>query len=145
MALREFLLGRGEFKTADQIIEVVREHSAFNPQREDAAEAEALLIFQTSKQQTWLVATKARLYCVLDDLGKSFTRVQWTMPAEELVSDGEVTVGISTRDKTERTGRLDIGEHRGWLFSKKLFTSEPIEARVRDLIARKMVPQPQAG
>ena len=110
MALREFLLGRGEFKTADQIIEVVREHSAFDPQREDAAEAEALLIFQTSKQQTWLVATRARLYCVLDDLGKSFTRVQWTMPAEELVSDGEVTVGISTRDKTERTGRLDIGE-----------------------------------
>ena len=49
MALREFLLGRGEFKTADQIIEVVREHSAFDPQREDAAEAEALLIFQTSK------------------------------------------------------------------------------------------------
>jgi hypothetical protein len=137
--VREFLLGRDEFKTADEIIEIVRNSPYFDPQREDTAHAEALLIFQTSKQQTWLVATQARLYCVLDDLCKSFTRVQWSIPIEKLVANGEVTIPITTSDKTWKTGRLNIGERRNWLFSKKLFTSEPIESRVRNLIARQML------
>lgn len=137
--VREFLLGRDEFKTADQIIEIVAKSPFFDPQREDTAHAEALLIFQTSKQQTWLVATQAQLYCVLDDLGKSFTRVQWAVPKEKLVADGKITVPISTSDKTEKTGRLNIGERRNWLFSKKLFTSEPIESSVRSLIAHQML------
>ena len=139
MSIREFLLGRDEFKSPDEIIELIRQYRGFDPEQEDISHAEALLIFQTSKQQTWLVATSVRLYCVLDDLKKSFTRAQWSYSKDTLVSNTEVTVRISARNKTEKTGLVDIGEHRNWLYSRKLFANEPIENRIRDLIARHMI------
>lgn len=138
MDIRKFFLGTDEFKSPEEIIELIRTSAEFNAQQEDTSGAEALLIFQTSKQQTWLVATRARLYCVLDDLNKSFTRVQWSISADRLVVDDRVAVEISASDKTERTGRLSIGDHRNWLFSKKLFPTEGPEARVKELITRQM-------
>lgn len=139
MDFRELFLGRGEFKSAADIVRIIQESPNFEPGREDVQRAEPLLIFQTSKQQTWLVATNERLYCVLDDLSKSFTRVQWSLPKEKLVVQGEVTVNIGTRDHTQRTGLLDIGERRSWLYSKKLFTRQSIEALVRNLIRNQML------
>jgi hypothetical protein len=138
MDVRKFFLGQDEFKMPSEIAARITEARAFNPHVEDAKSAEPLLIFQTSKQQTWLVATKARLYCVLDDLPRGFTRVQWSMNADTLVEDGKVIIPISTRDKTDRTGLLDIGMHRGWLFSKKLFTARSIEEELRTLLLQKM-------
>jgi hypothetical protein len=126
-------LGKGEFKTSEKIIATLRDHKDFNPDTEDLSKAEAILIFQTSRQQTWLVATGSRLYCVLDDLDKSSTRVQWSVPIEKL-ADNTGKLRIATRDKTERTGLLDIGERRNWLFSKKLFASESPETKIRELI-----------
>jgi hypothetical protein len=139
MTIRNFLLGQGEFKSAVQVVDVVQQSKNFDCSQEDLTKAEALLIFQTSKQQTWLVATRVRLYCVLDDLGKSFTRVQWSTSRNKLIADGKIGARIVTRNKTERTGLLDIGEHRGWLFSKRLFTDETIESRITNLIARQML------
>ncbi|HLG54134.1 MAG TPA: hypothetical protein VI485_02310 [Vicinamibacterales bacterium] len=138
MDIRSFLLGRGDFKSVDQIIDLVRSHARFEPAREEKSSAEALLIFQTSKQQTWLVATPRGLYCVLDDLNKGSTRVQWAIPSTELISDGTVTAKTSARDKSERTGLLDVNGRRDWLFSKKLFAAKRIEASVRDLISKAM-------
>lgn len=136
MDIRKFFLGRDEFKSPSEIIELLSTSKDFNAQEEDITAAEALLLFQTSKQQTWLVATRARLYCVLDDLNKSFTRVQWTMPAEKLVLSEDVTAEISTHDKSEKTGLLSIGDRHNWLFSKKLFPAEDLPDKVRTLIAR---------
>src|SRR5258706_6174623 len=124
MDIRKFFLGTDEFKSPEEIIELIRTSDQFDAPQEDTAGAEALLVFQTSKQQTWLVATRARLYCVLDDLNKSFTRVQWSISADKLIANGQVAVQISASDKTERTGRLNIGDHRNWLFSKKLFPTD---------------------
>src|SRR5690349_18583697 len=132
MEIRKLFLGRDEFKTAREIIELVGGYHQFDRESEDTNSAQALLIFQISTQQTWLVATRLRLYCVLDDVGKSFTRVQWAIPASELITNNEVTVNITTRDKTDRTGLLNIGERRkNWLFSKKLFASESIEDSIK--------------
>jgi hypothetical protein len=141
MDLRKFFLGRGEFKSPIEIIEAVRESPNFDPGKEDTADAEALLIFQTSKQQTWLVATTRRLYCVLDDLRRSFRPVRWSLSAEKLTRSGVLTAEISARPNTERTGLLDIGERRSWLYSKKLFTNKSIEGEVKDLIRRQMLPK----
>jgi hypothetical protein len=138
-SVREFFLGKVEFKTSDEIIETVRQHRDFDPQHENLDSAEAILIFQTSKQQTWLVATNLRLYCVLDDLEKSSTRVQWSIPIEKIADkNGQLKINVQTRDKTERTGLLDIGERRNWLFSKKLFASDPIERKIGDLVAHQL-------
>jgi len=138
MDLRKFFLGTEEFKSPEEIIELIRTSAEFDTQREDTTSAEALLIFQTSKQQTWLVATRARLYCVLDDLNKSFTRVQWSIPADSLVADDKIAVEISARDKSERTGLLNVGKRRNWLFSKKLFPIDGPDARVKEMIRRQM-------
>ena len=138
MDVRKFFFGQDEFKLPQEIIAKVAESPAFDPQLEDTASAEPLLIFQTSKQRTWLVATRARLYCVLDDLPRGFTRVQWSMDSPILVKNGAVIVPIGTRDKTERTGLLDIGEHRGWLFSKALFTARPVTEELRQILLRTM-------
>ena len=139
MGLRKFLLGQNEFKSPNEIIQVLRDSPNFDPAKEDTATAEALLIFQTSKQQTWLVATRARLYCVLDDLRRSFTRVQWSIGAEKLTQAGNVAAQVSTLDRTTRTGLLEINERRNWLFSKKLFTNRSLEDEIKGLIRRQML------
>jgi hypothetical protein len=140
MDVREFFLGRGQFKSADEVAETVRQSKNFDDSEEDPSNAGALLIFQTSKQQTWLVATRKRLYCILDDLGRAFTRVEWSMPRKKLVAQGNLLVRIKARDRTGRTGLVDIGdEHCNWLFSRKLFTNETVESRIRDLITRQML------
>src|SRR5271166_3290397 len=45
------------------------------------AVVDALLIFKTPKQHTWLVATQKKLYCVLDDADRRKTGelVQWAL------------------------------------------------------------------
>jgi hypothetical protein len=141
MDLRKLLLGRGEFMSPGDIIQAIRESPNFNSDSEDLAKAEALLIFQTSKQQTWLVATGARLYCVLDDLRRSFKPVRWSLGAKELASYENLPGGISARDSNERVGLLNIGPRHNWLYSKKLFTSKSIEDEVKDLIRRQMFPR----
>ncbi len=134
MELRSFLLGRGEFKTAKEIVEIVR--GSARDASEDFENAEALLIFQTSTQQTWVVATNLALYCVLDDLNKSTTRVQWTIPATEFRKAGEHFANISAHDKNNRVGLLQIGNHKNWLFSKKLFADENVVDRLSSMVHR---------
>jgi hypothetical protein len=138
MNYREFFLGSSDFKSADEIIRLVAEYPSILPQ-EDLTGAEALLIFQTSKQQTWFVAGTRGLYCVLDDLNKSFTRVQWMIPFDRLITDGKKILSLATHDYTERTGLLDIGDRHNWLFSKKLFTNEDIKTSINKLIVPRMM------
>jgi len=139
MDIRKFFLGTDEFKSPEEIVELIRTSAECDSQQEDIASAEALLIFQTSKQQTWLVATRSRLYCVIDDLNKSFTRVQWAISADTLVAGDTLAVEITTRSRSGRTGLLNIGPRRNWLFSKKLFPLEGPETKVKELIQRQMM------
>jgi hypothetical protein len=141
MSLSNFLLGRGDFKRADEIIQVANADQRTGGL---APAVETLLIFQTSKQQTWLVASPAYRACVLDDLNKGFTRLQWVIPADELIKDDEVIAAIGTSERSTAsnlTGLLHINDRRNWLFSKRLFTSQTIEAGVRDMISRVMAHQ----
>jgi hypothetical protein len=140
MDIRGFLLGSRDFKTPAEIVSIVRLSPEFDPLKESSEEP--ILIFQTSKQQTWLVATPERLYCVLDDIRRGFTELQWSTPKKDLVSNGKIIVPISTRpthDDSERTGLLDIGKRRNWYFTKSLFASEPAESQVKRVIAKQML------
>jgi hypothetical protein len=54
--------------------------------------------------------------------------------------DGEtVTVPIVTHEESVRTGKLDIGERRGWLFNKALFRQRGVVDEVADLISSRMI------
>ena len=135
-----FLLGPGNFRTQDEIKEIVRTDPRFDHSAELFQDLGALLIFKTSTQQTWLVASNMRLYCVLDDIKNRFTQLQWALPRGELVSPaGQLVVHIRWRDRSASVGLLDIGKHAGWLYSKRLF-DEPPDKRISELIQKAMTP-----
>mgnify|MGYP005813015515 CR=1 FL=1 len=96
----------------------------------DPASARALLLFQTTTQQTWLVMTERRLYCILDDRRKPAPHINWSMAMSEVVSDGKLQLEISFDEQapvSSKSGLVHFGpKHRNWLYSKKLFASEPI-------------------
>lgn len=136
MELRKILLGRGDFKSREEIIAVLKDSGGVTD--DDLANAETLLIFQTSSQQTWLVATNRALYCVLDDLNKDSTTVQWAISSADLHRVGDHLAGVSARDKNDRVGLLNVGNHRNWLYSKKLFASDNVVNRLSRMVLGKM-------
>lgn len=100
----------------------------------------SLLLFETSKQRTWLVSTGHELVCILDDLRHPEPDIEWTMNREELVERDQLRIDISEQPFTDQSGKLNIGSsHRGWLFSRRLFGPDgsPVEA-VGKLITKAM-------
>jgi hypothetical protein len=139
MKLTELLSGRADFESKTEITQYVRNSKNFSPATEDPSKAEALLIFSTSKQHTWLVSTSERLYCILDDLRKDRPHINWSMPRSRLFDGKKFIANIRTREKNEVTGLLDVTEsHQDWLYTKRLFSEVPLEKRVRDLLTSTM-------
>lgn len=136
MELRKVLLGRGDFKSRDEIVGLLR--GSPEASNDHFADAETLLIFQTASQQTWLVTTNHALYCVLDDLNKDSTTVQWAMPSSDLFRDDDRLADVSTQDKNDRVGLLSVGKHKNWLYSKKLFASDNVVNRLSRMVLGKM-------
>lgn len=130
-----FWSGGRQFASEDDIRSRVRIFRDYDD--DDLAAARLLLLFETSRQHTWLVATNKRLYCVLDDARKDHARVQWSLRKSELKNDtGTLTVEISSADRRKNSGVVHIGPRRNWLYSKKLFRTEAVEDAVNKLIQR---------
>lgn len=135
----ELFSGRPDSASKRDIIDYVRKSKNFDPKTEDLTRAEALLIFITSKQQTWLVSTSERLYCILDDIRKDEPHINWSISRSRIFQDNVPTISLEARDKTELTGFLDIGDtHRGWLYTKRLFSEKPVQQRVLELLESTM-------
>lgn len=139
MNVDTLLLGYRQFATKDEIAEVVAAYPGFDKLREGLETAQFLLVFATAKQRTWLVATKERLYCILDDIRKDNPKRQWKIKKENIVAGKDIQLVLKTHDRSQRTGLLDIGEKQSWLFSKDLFIDEPIENKIREIIAKTMI------
>jgi hypothetical protein len=103
--------------------------TSVNYQNEDPGQARPLLIFKTFNQQTWLIATDRRIYCVLDDRRKAAARMQWSMAIS-----GARAAQIRRKDYRGRTGLLDIGEKKNWLYSEDLFREIDVVEAVKKLI-----------
>ena len=119
------LIGYRSFASEQDIRMLVREseHLAAD------ASLRTLLIFSTSKQHTWLVATPVSLVCVLDDVRKEVPRIQWSMPIDQAKQ-----AEIAARSSSERSGLLDIGPRTNWYYSKRLFAESGIIESVQRLI-----------
>ncbi|MCH8342956.1 MAG: hypothetical protein IH983_03110 [Planctomycetes bacterium] len=106
-----------------------------NYQGENPNSVHLLKFFSTSKQRTYLVATPARMYCILDDSRKDNPHINWSIARNELEKDEKVIMTISTSDKTENTGLVDIGpKHKNWLFTRSLFLQASIANSIQRLI-----------
>ena len=89
-----------------------------------------LLIFQTPRQRTWLIATRQRVFVLLDDertrrkqrLVQTFFDLKETLPLEFRISGGAGVVKFAA-------------EETWWYYSLNLFaTTEALDAAVRRLI-----------
>ena len=135
MSLVESLLGYRAFSSEREIRQSIEKSKGYDSSREPPDDARSLLIFETSKQHTWLVATSDRLYFILDDVRRPAPRVARSVGRREITrSDG--TIAVDTTPKSVRTGLVDVGlRRRGWLYSKALFpASRPIERAIVDLL-----------
>lgn len=137
--MQKFILGQREFWSKEEILGIVEKSALYDLGEESTESAEPILIFSTSKQQTWLIVTAARLYCVLDDIRRPQPDLQWVLQRDELVSGGKLTARVHTKDKSDRTGLLDVGPRQNWLYSKALFLERPLEERLTSSLREKML------
>lgn len=90
----------------------------------------ALKIFQTSRQQTWIVAGYGYIFCLLDDIKvdihKSFDLIRWYAEVDKIKD--KITVTPSSNN--ENFGLVNFGEsHKNWYYSKNLLTDEKMAQR----------------
>jgi hypothetical protein len=138
------MLGWREFKSREEIAEYVAHSVNFDPTLEDPRTTKTLLLFQTSRQRTWLAATPERLYCILDDVRKPEPHINWSMPRAKIIENGEVGLEIRPHDRTARTGLVDFGdEHRRWLYTRDLFDRGDVVAATREFLKQAMPQRPE--
>lgn len=129
------LIGRRDFLSKDEIIQFVKNSNEFDPNTEDLDKTTTLKIFQTSKQQTWLVSSKERLYNILDDNREEQPIINWSVPKQDLIKKHEGIIDITIRDYKEKTGLVNIGPyHKNWLYTKKLFDEVDIKTSIIQVI-----------
>ena len=84
---------------------------------EDALQ-ENLLIYQTPRQQTWLITTQEWLVCLLDDEKnrEAAKTIQWNMKLEDAQP-----ITASPKSNYPNSGLLHIGSRKNWYYSLKLY------------------------
>ena len=135
MSLAKSLLGYREFSSEPQIRQTITRSKNYNASKESPEQAKSLLIFETSKQHTWLVATEERLYFILDDVRKPEPHINRSVRREILKAQPNGSPAINVLPKSVHTGLVDIGlGQRSYLYSKDLFSQRPIENAIDDLL-----------
>jgi len=108
---------------------------------ENISTAKELIIFETYRQKTWLIATEMRLFCVLDDIEKDIFEVRWQLSKDKLISNDIIIIDIKiNHNYKEQTGLVCFGNnYKNWLYSKKLYpTPELLKESIIQLIKYKM-------
>lgn len=137
MLIKEFFDIEAGFRNEEEIKFHIKESVSY--EGENPSTAKIFKFFSTSKQRTYLVATNKRLYCILDDKRKNTPHLNWSMKKSEIKKDNELRINITTLDKTDKIGLVNIGEkHKRWLYSKNLFKTKGIEASIKDFLIESM-------
>ncbi|KZN14936.1 hypothetical protein [Marinomonas sp. TW1] len=81
----------------------------------------SILVFKTSKQETWLSVSEQGLSCRIEDSREGKGGPQWTLTktqTAEILNTNTYHVNPGYKAKT---GTFTIGPRRNWLYSKALF------------------------
>jgi hypothetical protein len=98
--------------------------------------AEALVIFESSSQHTWLVATNIALYCIFDWLKNDNPSVVWRIAKDEIVRNNRITLSIDLKDKSRKNGYVIINAKPPRLYTKSLFSQMPIDQEIMAMLAK---------
>jgi len=137
--LRDFVELERErsFASPKDIKTSIEKFAGFQHREEPLADREVLLIFESSKQRTWLVATKGALYCVIDRLSEPEPRARWRIGMERIFSNKDgIFLSIQTEEYSDSAGHLVIDKKRPRLYSRRLFTDFPVEQRIKSLLLK---------
>jgi len=140
MKLADLFKKDRDFHSEKDIKEFIVHSKNYKSELESSTNSSAVVIFETSKQKTWLVSTSERLYCILDDTRNEKPNINWSTPKKALIFNNQVILKISSKDKTKMAGLVDIGEnHKNWLYTKSIFKDEDIESKIKNLISHCMI------
>ena len=135
------LLGFRDFSKLEEIKKTISSKFNFDKD-ENIDKAKELIIFETSRQKTWIIATEKKLFCVLDNVENDTFEIRWHMAADEIIKDNKIDLDIKVVDSYKKnTGLVDFGKnHREWLYSKKYFSSpDKLREKVAELLTHKML------
>lgn len=137
-----FFSGRGQrcFCSKLDIIARISGSNNFDP-AEVLEEADGFIIFQSNSIKSWLVATRLRLYNIIDDIRKKEARINWSISRSKIFISGELSLDIAVRtgiEKGEGSTFIDIGYRAGNPFSPELFEASDVAERIVSLVAEKM-------
>ena len=139
MSLSKFSRGYREFVQPEGIPGLIKGSRNYGKGGEDLSTAESLLIFQTSNQHTWLLATSHRFYVILDDIRKKEPSIIRSISKRRLIDDsGELKLRLGERPRSERTGLVDMEGYKALLFSHRLFMEERVTESMERLIKGRM-------
>jgi hypothetical protein len=137
--LGHMLLGWRDCISREEIAKYIVNSLNFDARTEEPGAAKTLLLFQTSRQRTWLVATAERLYCILDDVRKPGPHINWSMPRSKVMKDDQVALEIRPHDRTAGTGLVDFGtEHPRWLYTRDFFERGDVVSGIQELLKTAM-------
>jgi len=94
---------------------------------------ETLLIFDTKKQRTWLVAAPDGLACVIDRLEEAKPKRIWHIPSRSVFKQGTYVLQVRTEFYSATAGHVFIDDKKPRMYSLRLFTDNPIQERIRQL------------
>lgn len=101
---------------------------------EDFMRSEMLLIFDTRTQHTWLMATSAALYCVIDNRRQPHARKLWRLARSDIERNGKLVLEIVEAPVTDRDHYLIIGKQRPRKISKQLFETLTIKESIENML-----------
>jgi len=81
----------------------------------------SILVFKTSKQETWLSVSNQGLSCRIDDTRKGKGGQQWTLTKTQVTEILNTNTYHVNPGYKVKTGTFTIGPRRNWLYSKVLF------------------------
>ncbi|SIO53737.1 hypothetical protein SAMN04488055_5470 [Chitinophaga niabensis] len=122
MNLINTILGFRNFCKVDEIKRFIHISISLD-KSEDLVFSGHILLFKTSRQQTWIIISNIRLICVLDDISKDNFEIRWDLDKHLVLFESKVILEITVEPHySRRSGIINFGEyHKNWLYTKKLF------------------------
>ncbi len=137
MELLNSIIGYRDFASEQEIKAHIKKSPSYSLEEEND-EKNLMLLFHTTKQKTWIVASKMRLYCILDDVRKERPKITWSIPKVDIIEEEDLKIEIKARNRIQkkRTGSIDFGEdHQRWLYSRDLLgNSESAKMKVQEFL-----------